>query len=522
MATWTIDLAIEDECHPTSAENCTGNHKTVPLAKNTLPWNTPVDCSPLRREDAAAQARLVALQAEEQQMQTTLGAARAEHERKTGELNRLKRELVARETADLRRQPRGRQKHELANSGANVAEYLSVVDRVEKYVQADHNNPIQVLKVEKVFNRELEEKFRAAKASKLCCPPKDCVTLPLFHGTSKEGVDGITKDGFRLPGRSDKNMFGQGVYFATDSTKSAQDMYTKGSYQLLLCDVHLGKSCTIKGLNESHPLSRHVKQAQSVSPPRPYLDVDLAKVHGAGFDSVCAPRGGSMTAAGVKYDEYIVYDPDQAIPRYIVHFGKYAAGAAQPRIASGAQYVCHELTPQRHFDPKNELDAHFRLCESHLLRQLGHAGKRLVKVEYIVNSPLVRQFEQQRKDFEQAHIPTDVVLAFHVTRDRSSVDNIVKNNFDPNRIGSQTDSGWWGRGFYFSEYPATSMGYGSNMLLCRVLPGKTYDVTVRMDGQPLRAGFNSHRLHANADGYGKELVIANPKQILPCYILHIQ
>ena len=77
-------------------------------------------------------------------------------------------------------------------------------------------------------------------------------------------------------------------------------------------------------------------------------------------------------------------------------------------------------------------------------------------------------------------------------------------------------------GIYFSEYPATSLGYGSNMLLCRVLPGKTYDVTQRMDGQPLRAGFNSHRLQADANGYGQELVIDNPKQILPCYILHIR
>ena len=37
---------------------------------------------------------------------------------------------------------------------------------MEKYVQADYNNPIHVLKIEKVFNRELEEKFRAAKASR--------------------------------------------------------------------------------------------------------------------------------------------------------------------------------------------------------------------------------------------------------------------------------------------------------------------------------------------------------------------
>ena len=205
---------------------------------------------------------------------------------------------------------------------------------------------------------------------------------------------------------------------------------------------------------------------------------------------------------------------------------KYAAGVAHCacQIAPGAQFERHELTPQRNFDPKNVLDAHFRLCESHVLRQLGHASKRLVKVEYIVNPPLIRQFEQQLEDFERAHIPANMVLAFHATRERASVDNIVKHNFDPSKIGSQTDSGWWGRGFYFSEYPATSLGYGSNMLLCRVLPGKTYDVNPlqRMDGQPLRAGFNSHRLQADANGYGQELVINNPKQILPCYILHFQ
>ena len=65
---------------------------------------------------------------------------------------------------------------------------------------------------------------------------------------------------------------------------------------------------------------------------RPYLDVDYDKVHEAGFDSVCAPRGSSMHAAGVRFDEYIVYDADQALPRYIVHFGKYEqCGASNHR-----------------------------------------------------------------------------------------------------------------------------------------------------------------------------------------------
>ena len=114
-----------------------------------------------------------------------------------------------------------------------------------------------------------------------------------------------------------------------------------------------------------------------------------------------------------------------------------------------------------------------------------------------------------------------LVLAFHGTRSRSTVDAITKGNFDPKFIGSQTDSGYWGRGFYFSEFPSTSLGYGSNMLLCYLMPGKTFDVKARMDGKPLVDGYQSHRLSADANGYGQELVIDNPKQILPCYILHV-
>ena len=61
------------------------------------------------------------------------------------------------------------------------------------------------------------------------------------------------------------------------------------------------------------------------------------------------------------------------------------------------------------------------------------------------------------------------------------------------------------------------------MLLCHFLPGKASDCPGgrRMDGQPIKSGYNSHRVAKNADGYGNELVIHNSKQILPCYILHV-
>ena len=74
-----------------------------------------------------------------------------------------------------------------------------------------------------------------------------------------------------------------------------------------------------------------------------------------------------------------------------------------------------------------------------------------------------------------------------------------------------------------------SYGGGTNMLLlCRLLPGKVYDTETgmngmpkRMDGKPIKDGYNSHRVAKNADGCANELVKDNPKQILPCYILHI-
>ena len=120
-------------------------------------------------------------------------------------------------------------------------------------------------------------------------------------------------------------------------------------------------------------------------------------------------------------------------------------------------------------------------------------------------------------------MPHKTVLAFHGTKSRAAVEAIVENNFHRAHIGSATDAGWYGKGHYFSEFVDTSMSYGggTNMLLCRLLPGKEYDTERRMDGQPIKDGYNSHRVAKNADGCANELVIDNSKQILPCYILHV-
>ena len=433
---------------------------------------------------------------------------------------------------ELKRQPPGLVKRELAREGADLAEYLRIVDRTEKYIQVDHHCPIHVLRIERLFHPRLEELYHKAKGQ-LHKPLWECNEQHLFHGTSTEGVAGITENGFRLPAWSENNMFGQGVYFATDSTKSANELYTKGSNCLLLCDVLLGHTCTIDGLKSEHPLKKCVRSTKHTNPSRPYLDVNLDRVHSAGFDSIFAPRGGSMHTGGVKYDEYIVYNPEQALPRYIIHFGKYGLDVAKtlmPKNMSGG-VVRYDLFPKREFDPNDEMQMHFRIAESQFLRtqHLSSVSNpikfehKLIKVEFVVNPRLIKAFEDQEAEFKLKGVPHKTVLAFHGTKSRAAAEAIVENNFDRDRIGSATDAGWYGKGHYFSEFVDTSMSYGggTNMLLCRLLPGKEYDTERRMDGQPIKDGYNSHRVAKNADGCANELVIDNSKQILPCYILHV-
>jgi len=344
----------------------------------------------------------------------------------------------------------------------------------------------------------------------------ECRMMELWHGTGEGGVEGIPRTGFRLPDWSEENMFGQGAYFATDSSKSAQEIYTKGTHCLILCDVLLGKACEVPGLSSKHELKKHVKRSKK---RRLYLDVDLKKVRGAGFDSVFAPRN-TRDKAGVQFDEMIVYDPAQALPRYVVHFTQDSFTVSTTGITASKGIVRHTLKPKREFDPTDELDMHFRVAESIFMR-LG-SGRKLDSVTYVINPKLLLEFEKKQKQLAAAKKPAEIVLAFHGTRKEETIENIVTDNFNVAFIGSQTDSGWWGRGFYFSENVGLSLAYGTNLLLCRLLPGKVFDVHERMDGQPITPGYDSHRLSKDEHGYGQELVIPEPAQVLPCYILHIK
>lgn len=122
----------------------------------------------------------------------------------------------------------------------------------------------------------------------------------LWHGTKASNLLSILKKGFFIPPTNvpyvTGRMFGNGVYFSDQSTKSLNYAYGywDGNRQdncfMFLCNVAMGKEYTPSG--------------PSTQLPAP------------GYDSTFAKAGKS----GVGNNEMIVYRTSQIDPRYLIEF----------------------------------------------------------------------------------------------------------------------------------------------------------------------------------------------------------
>ena len=335
------------------------------------------------------------------------------------------------------------------NKQADLAEYLKVEDSVMRSIVPIHNWNPSITGIEKVTNWKLEKKYEEARG-RLNGSYEDTK----FHGTGDEGVLGITKNGFRLP--KDAGMYGAGIYFATDSSKSAQEIYTKGSNKLLVCKVLLGKYMNVAGANKG---------------------LNLKELRSKGYDSVFAPRNSKQTN-GVMNDEFIIYDPDQAKVEYIVHYT--LGGPRLPASLSSAPPVFTKKTitsaELRTLKPNDPLfmaawhaDSHF-----HKMSSLARQNAQVKSITVIQNPKLQAAFENKRKDFIAEKIPADYIYAFHGTKnDPTVMDSILRNNFDMKYAKRQAH----GPGHYFSEFPDVSLGYGPGLIFCQLLSGKEYNGT---------------------------------------------
>ena len=93
-------------------------------------------------------------------------------------------------------------------------------------------------------------------------------------------------------------MYGAGIYLATDSSKSQRYSQRAGAHQLLLCEVLSGKVLTLETADPN---------------------MNLQTLKAKEYDSVFAPRDTASTG-GVHNDEFVVFRPEQVLPRYIVHY----------------------------------------------------------------------------------------------------------------------------------------------------------------------------------------------------------
>ena len=161
-----------------------------------------------------------------------------------------------------------------------------LADQLERFVQSAHKKILVVENIEEIINKTLEKQFETRKSKQF-----DARTVMKFHGTSLASLYHIISEGFKIPASA--GMFGKGIYFATDSSKSAQ--YTGSSHKLLFCEVLVGKQLE---LHKAQP------------------DLDFQKITQLGYDSVYAPRD-TKEKGGVRFDEFVVYHQHQALPRYL-------------------------------------------------------------------------------------------------------------------------------------------------------------------------------------------------------------
>ncbi|XP_028414049.1 uncharacterized protein LOC114537109 [Dendronephthya gigantea] len=300
-------------------------------------------------------------------------------------------------------------------------------------------------------------------------------------------------------------MYGQGIYFATDSSKSAREIYTKGSQKLLLCQVILGKSMTVEKADSS---------------------LNREKLRSKKFDSVYAPRG-----TEVINDEFVIFNPDQALPQYIIHFSdRKTLVPPSPSIHTKEACIVKKMKASRSVNFQDPFEMYYNYAESHFRRMATTSSllrqATISSIDIVINKDLEDKFEATKKSFKSQGIPDTEILAYHGT-DKKNIDSILQSNLQLSYAKRQA----YGKGNYFSEFPAVSLGYGDGgLLLCRILPGKEFVDSTACDIPP---DYNSKKVIGDqstrvmgpgavsrANASGDMIIIENSDQILPFFVIH--
>eukprot|EP00659_Diplonema_papillatum_P008202 gene8202-12652_t len=171
-------------------------------------------------------------------------------------------------------------------------EFTDVKILLEHYICPEPHMAVSIVELERVANPVLQKRFERRKAE--LSGGVNEVVVRRFHSPVLNNAK-IQDVGFTLPSEESQQCF----RFLT----KAPATHPPGAYKLLLCDVAVGKYKAVSG------------DGASITPEQ------LAS---EAFDSVYLFYSGSAVDASTP-DEFILFHPDQILPRHIVTFLVHAS-----------------------------------------------------------------------------------------------------------------------------------------------------------------------------------------------------
>ena len=147
--------------------------------------------------------------------------------------------------------------------------------------------------------------------------------------------------------------------------------------------------------------------------------------------------------------------------------------------------------------------------------------------------------DQYRERYGRPRNQDNEKVLFHGTT-KENFDGIFHNNFQYNAKVKRTDSGWYGKGIYFSSSPRKALSYARSWkhdsivyIICSIVAvGKSLTIT-NMDykGRPMHSDYDSHYVRTSCqhgepisteeEPFYEEFVIKNSNRILPLFIVGI-
>lgn len=192
-------------------------------------------------------------------------------------------------------------------------EYIAVQDEMQSSIREHRDNghaggifnKYNILKIQKIANKKLWERYCHRRGEVAEENHRQSNERMLFHGSPF--INAIVQKGFDERHAYIGGMFGAGIYFAENSSKSNQYVYGIGGGTG--CPVHKDRSCYI--CHRQMLLCR-------VTLGKSFLQFSAMKMAHAppGHHSVI----GRPSVGGLSYPEYVVYRGEQAFPEYLISY----------------------------------------------------------------------------------------------------------------------------------------------------------------------------------------------------------